>query len=84
MKLDQVAQALRTAGEVARAGENLVDSLAGSRRRLWPLLFAVGVGIGIGALVFDEKTRARAKTWLFGKPIRVETPPAPPPEARPS
>ena len=87
MKLEEVAHALRTAAEVARAGEHLFESLARTRHaRVWPALALVGLGVGVGALVFDDRARDRVKTWLYGRaPIGVEPKSAPPPvETRPS
>jgi hypothetical protein len=87
MKLEQVAQALRATGEIARAGEQVLDTLGPRRHgRLLPLILGIGIGVGVGVLVFHDKTRDRVKSFLTGqKPIRVESKPsATPAEARPS
>ena len=79
MKLEDIAYALRTTSEIARAGERLFDSLATSRRaRVWPLLLGVGAGIGIGALLFDDSLRERMKNWLSEREVVREREPAQP------
>ncbi len=77
MKLQEISYALRVAGDVARAGERLFESLAASRRlTAWPVMLAFGAGIGVGALIFNEDARKRAKMW-FGEHevIRVQKKP---------
>lgn len=82
MKLQEISYTLRVAGDVARAGERLFDSLAASRRfATWPVMLGVGLGVGIGALLFNDDARNRAKLWFADhQVIRVQKKPdvAPP------
>lgn len=73
MRLQDVSYALKAAAEVAHAGEQLVGSLdrSGSRGRLGVVLVSVGLGVGLGALLFSESARLRVRTWLFGPPVEV-------------
>jgi hypothetical protein len=65
MNLRDISYAMRAAADVASAGENLLVSMARSRRGgAGPLLFGVAVGIGIGALVFKKETRQRIREWV--------------------
>ena len=32
------------------------------------MLLGVGLGVGLGALLFSEAARKRVQTWLFGAP----------------
>ena len=65
MSLQQISYALRAAGDVARAGENLLSSLERSRRvGMVPMLFGVALGVGIGALVFHKELRDRVLEWV--------------------
>ena len=87
MKLQDVSRVVHIVGEIARASEQLLDTLATSRRgRTWPLLIGVGLGVGLGALVFDDRTRNRAKQWIEQRQAASKDgKPAPAPvEARPS
>ena len=86
MKLQDVSRVVHVVGVIARASEQLLDTLATSRRgRAWPILFGVGLGVGIGALVFDDRARSRAKAWLHDHRDRREpVEPAARAEARPS
>ncbi len=80
MKLKEISYVLRVVADVAQAGEHLFDSLARARRTSpWPMMIGVGVGVAIGAAIFDEKTRSRAKAWLSEHGIREEPKPAAPP-----
>ena len=84
MKLEDISYAARAVGEVARASERLFDSLAASRRfGVWPVLLGVGVGVAIGAIVFNDAARNRVKAWLSGPAVtRVETKPTAGPRAQ--
>jgi len=43
----------------------LFDSLAAARRSSpWPLMIGMGVGVAVGAAIFDDKTRERVKAWI--------------------
>jgi hypothetical protein len=64
MKLQDVSVAMRAAGDLAHVGERLFDSLAASRRHAsWPLMIGIGLGVGIGALLFSETARNRVRGW---------------------
>jgi hypothetical protein len=67
MRLRDISYALRVATEVARAGEQLISSFERSRSRLTPVLFGMGLGVGLGALLFSEPARQRVKGWLAGE-----------------
>ncbi len=65
MNLRDVSYAMRVVGDVARAGERLLDAFEDSRRlHGWPVVFGIGVGFGIGTLVFSDEARRRTKAWL--------------------
>ncbi len=65
MNLRDVSYAMRMVGDVARAGERLLDAFEDSRRlHGWPVVLGIGVGFGIGALVFSNEARQKAKGWL--------------------
>jgi len=84
MKLQEISYVSRVVGDVARASERLFDSLAASRRvNVWPLLLGVGVGVAIGAVVFNDAARNRVKAWLSGRDVtRVEARPVGAPQAQ--
>ena len=64
MDLRDISYAMRAAADVASAGENLLASMARSRRGgAGPLLFGVALGVGIGALVFKKETRRQMLEW---------------------
>ena len=62
---------LTATADVAHAGEQLFGSLDRTRSRGYvvPVLLGVGVGVAIGALLFNESARQRVATWLFGPPV---------------
>ncbi len=65
MNLRDVSYAMRVTGDVARTGQRLLDVLEDSRRlHAWPVVFGMGLGIGIGALIFSDEARRRTKAWL--------------------
>jgi hypothetical protein len=68
MKFRDIAFMMRTAAQVARAGEDLVSSLDRSQRYslLIPVFLGIGLGVGIGALIFDQATRKRLMEWTTG------------------
>jgi hypothetical protein len=91
MKLKEISTVLRIISDVAQAGERLFDSLAASRRSSpWPMMIGVGLGVAVGAAIFDDKTRERVKAWIGEqRAARIEAKPAPKepvkePIARPS
>jgi hypothetical protein len=70
MTLQDISYAMRAAVDVARAGENLLASMDRSRRGgVVPILFAVALGVGIGALVFRKDVRQRLLEWAQGMTI---------------
>ena len=84
MKLEEISYVSRVVGEVARASERLFDSLAASRRvNVWPIVLGVGVGVAIGAVVFNDAARNRVWAWLSGHDgTRVEAKPTAGPRAQ--
>ena len=68
MKFRDIAFMMRTAAQVARAGEDLVSSLDRSHQHslLIPVFLGIGLGVGIGALIFDQATRKRVMEWTTG------------------
>jgi hypothetical protein len=73
MRLRDVAQTFKAAAEVARVGEQLLVSLDRSRNHAGSILLGIGLGVGLGALLFSESARTRVRTIL-----------APPEHAHPS
>jgi ABC-type nitrate/sulfonate/bicarbonate transport system permease component len=64
MNLRDLSYTIRNA-TVARAAEDLLASLERSHRRcVAPILLGVVLGVGIGALVFQEEARKRALQWM--------------------
>jgi hypothetical protein len=64
MNLRDMSHAVRAVADVARAGENLLASMDRSRKGgLLPILFGIGLGVGIGALVFRKELRQRVLDW---------------------
>jgi hypothetical protein len=74
MRFRDVSYALKAVAEVARAGERLVGSLDRSRPRgyLGSILVGVGLGVGLGALLFSESARQRLRGWLTQAPLAVQ------------
>lgn len=66
MRLRNVSYALKAVAEVARAGDQLVDSLDRSRsgRYLGSVLLGVGLGVALGAVLFSESARESLRGWL--------------------
>lgn len=64
MHLRNISYAFKAAADVARAGQLLVASLDRSQNPLGSILIGVGLGVGIGALLFSETARHRVRTWL--------------------
>ena len=68
MKLRDITTGLHAAADIARAGENLFGSLDRNRRmslgQVAPVLLAVGIGVGLGALIFSKEARERVSEWL--------------------
>lgn len=69
MRLRNISYAIRTASEVASAGQRLLESLDRSGRLggfglLTTLVVGVGAGVGIGAVVFSKDVRKRLASWL--------------------
>lgn len=74
MRLREISYALKAAADVAHAGEQLVGSLDRTRRGwVGPVLLGVGLGVGLGALLFSESARQRVQTWLVGAPVGAAT-----------
>jgi hypothetical protein len=64
MTLRDMTHAVRAVADVARAGENLLASMDRSRKGgLLPILFGIGLGVGIGALAFRKEVRQRLLDW---------------------
>lgn len=64
MRLQDVSTALKAVAEVAHAGEQVVGSIDRARSRGFPILLGVGLGVGLGALLFSESARQQVRTWL--------------------
>lgn len=74
MRLREISYGLKAAAEVAHAGEQLLGSLDRSRRGYGgPILLGIGLGVGLGALLFSESARQRVRTWLSSTPAHDET-----------
>lgn len=66
MRLRDISRALRAAADVARVGEQLIISLDRSRGSAGSILIGVGLGVGLGALLFSDTARERVRTWING------------------
>ncbi len=68
MRLREISNAIRTASEIARAGQQIVDSLdrKGGVGALGIATLVVGMsaGFGIGAVIFSKDVRKRLAAWL--------------------
>jgi hypothetical protein len=64
---------MKAVADVAHAGEQMFGSLdrARSRTHIGSILLGVGLGVGLGALLFSESARQQVRTWLAGPTVAV-------------
>lgn len=66
MNFKNISDGMRLAIDLAGAGDRLLRSMENSRRTTgWPLVIGMGIGVGIGALIFSNDARTRVKSWLM-------------------
>lgn len=72
MRFQDVSYAMKMVADVAHAGEQMFGAIdrARSRTYLGSILVGIGLGVGLGALLFSESARRQVRTWLAG-PIVV-------------
>lgn len=79
MRLQDLSYILKAVADVAQAGEQLLGSFARARSRghVGSVLVGVGLGVGLGALLFSEPARRGVWTWLGGVRAAVQRHDAP-------